>query len=147
MRSTRAPSHRESPLERAVRLLAGRDFTAAELESRLARAGVAPQERTDVLESLARAGYLDDGRVVCDRASRLAARGQGDSAIRLDLASRGASPELVEQAIASLEPEGERAERLADQLGRTPKTARTLSRKGFSEDSIERLLMSVAQDP
>jgi regulatory protein len=146
IRSTRAPSRSDPPLERAVRLLAGRDFTAEELDRRLERAGVDPAERREVLDRLAGAGYLDDERVVRDRAVRLADRGYGDAAIRLDLERRGAAPELTEQTIAALEPERSRADRLVEKLGGGVRTARTLARKGFSEASVERALAAVAQD-
>ena len=100
-----------------------------------------------MLERLAGAGYLDDGRVVRDRAARLAARGHSDMAIRRDLASRGASPELLDEALAALEPEASRAERLAGELGGGARAVRALARKGFSDSSIERVLGAVAQDP
>jgi SOS response regulatory protein OraA/RecX len=85
--------------------------------------------------------------VIRDRAARLAGRGYGDMAIRRDLESRGASRELLEEALAALEPEESRAERLAGDLGGGARTARALARKGFSDDSIERILQAVAQDP
>jgi len=147
IRSTKAPSRNESPLERAVRLLAGRDFTAAELDGRLARAGIDAGARAQVLERLAGAGYLDDGRVIRDRATRLAGRGYSDMAIRRDLESRGASRELLDEALAALEPEASRAKRLAGELGGGARAVRALARKGFSDDSIERVLGAVAQDP
>ena len=110
-------------------------------------AGVGAHERMVVLERLSRAGYLDDGRVVGDRAARLAARGCGDAAIRADLEARGAAADLLGEAIAALEPEAERAARLAEGLGGPAAITRTLARRGFSEDSIERVLGAVAQDP
>jgi SOS response regulatory protein OraA/RecX len=127
-------------------LLAGRDFTAAELDRRLERAGVDPAGRREVLERLTGAGYLDDERVVRQRAARLAERGYGDAAIRLDLESRGAGPEFVQEAIAALEPELARAERLIGKLGAGPRAARRLAQKGFSEASVERALEVVAQE-
>ena len=100
-----------------------------------------------MLKHLAGAGYLDDGRVVQDRAARLAARDYSDMAIRRDLESRGASPELLEEALAALEPEASRAERLAAELGGGARTVRALARKGFSDDSIEGVFGGVAHDP
>jgi SOS response regulatory protein OraA/RecX len=147
MPSTRAPSRSEPALDRAVRLLAGRDFTAAELDRRLERAGVDLAGRQDVLARLASAGYLDDDRVVRARAGRLAERGYGDAAIRLDLEGRGASHELIEEAIAELEPESRRAEKLIGTLGRDVRAARALAQKGFSEACINQKLPDVAQDP
>ena len=44
-----------------------------------------------------------------NRAESLAGRGYGDAAIRHDLEQRGVAADLVEAAVAALEPEGERA--------------------------------------
>jgi SOS response regulatory protein OraA/RecX len=99
-----------------------------------------------VLERLAGVGYLDDERVVRQRAARLAERGYGDDGIRLDLERRGAGADLVEEAIAALEPEQTRAERLVRKPRDGLRAARALARKGFSEASVERALEAVAQD-
>jgi hypothetical protein len=50
--------------------------------------------------------------------------------------------DLVADAIALLEPEAERALRVAERRGHGPKTARYLSGKGFSEDSLGALVAS-----
>ena len=143
----RGPSPNPSPLESAVRLLAGRDYTAAELEGRLERAGIDPQDRRAVLERLAADGYLDDDRVAHERAARLAERGYGDAAIRADLERRGVDAPLVKDALGALQPEAERAMGLFVKLGRGARAVRALARKGFSEASIEAALDGVAQDP
>ena len=46
-------------------------------------------------------------------------------------------PELVEEAVAGLEPETARAERIVASRGRSPATARFLARKGFGEAAVE----------
>jgi SOS response regulatory protein OraA/RecX len=61
----------------------------------------------------------------------------GDEAIRHDLEGSGVGAEALAAALAELEPERQRAQALAERLGRTAKTASQLARKGFSEDSIE----------
>jgi SOS response regulatory protein OraA/RecX len=117
-----------------------------ELDQRLARAGVPRDTRTEILERMRAARYLDDGRVALDRAGRLAGRGLGDAAIRADLAGRGVPPDLAEQAVSALEPEVARAARLAVDLGGGPRAARTLARKGFEAETIERVVEAVADD-
>jgi len=82
-------------------------------------------------------GYVDDRRVAASRAAALAERGYGDEAIRFDLEQRGIAGELVEEAVAGLEPEAARALELAGRLGRTANTAGRLLRKGFSRESVE----------
>jgi hypothetical protein len=52
----------------------------------------------------------------------------------------------IELALAAIAPEPERARMLAASLGGGLKTARTLARKGFSEESIEAALPGVAEE-
>jgi regulatory protein len=128
------------PIELATRSLRHRDRSRHEIDERLAKAGVGARERADALRTLERVGYLDDGRFAATRAAALASRGQGDRAIRFELGGHGLSAEQVEAALATLAPEAERAAGLADRLGRSPKTAAHLSRKGFSLESLETAL-------
>jgi SOS response regulatory protein OraA/RecX len=82
-------------------------------------------------------GYVDDARVAASRAEALASRGYGDEAIRFDLEQRGIAAELLEEALAGLEPEADRAVAVAKRLGRSEKTAAQLLRKGFAQESVE----------
>ncbi len=135
-------------LDRAVRALARRDHSAASLRAVLAGAGVPEEAQEEAIEALRQAGYLDDERFVLNRAERLAERGLGDAAIRDDLERRGIERALVEAAIAALEPEAVRAARVAKRLGGGVRAARTLARKGFCEESIERVVCrGVAESP
>ena|SRR5687768_14978802 len=126
--------------EVAVRALRAADRTAAELDERLERKGVPAHEREEALERLGRLGYLDDERVARTRAAQLAARGSGDAFIRDDLERRGIGAEEVEQALAELEPEPERAARIAVERGVSPKTARYLASRGFAGDTVAALV-------
>ena len=103
-----------APLDLAIRALRFRDRSAAELEARLEQRGVGEAERAQALETLERIGYVDDERFARTRAEQLAERGSGDALIRDDLERRGLAAEVVELAIAALEPERERAARIAD---------------------------------
>lgn len=126
-----------APIDLAIRALRYRDRSTAELDVRLARRGVGDAEREQALETLERVGYLDDERFARTRAEQLAARGSGDALIRHDLEGRGIAAEHVDAALAGLEPERERAARIADRRGRTPKTARYLASRGFGEEALE----------
>jgi SOS response regulatory protein OraA/RecX len=77
--------------------------------------------------------------------ARLAERGIGDDAIRLRLEQDGIGPELSARAVASLEPERERALALAARRGAGPRTARWLAGRGFTADSIEAAVPAVAE--
>ena len=125
------------PIEVAVRSLRRHDRSRAEIEERLAKAGISEQDRPEALDRLESLGYVDDGRLAVSRAAALADRGQGDAAIRFDLRGRGITGDAIETALAELAPEAERAVQLAEQLGRTPKTAARLRRKGFGADALE----------
>jgi SOS response regulatory protein OraA/RecX len=118
----------------------------AELDERLARAGVSGQARAAVLERMRAAKYLDDGRVARDRAGRLAERGLGDAAIHADLERRGVSADVAERAVSTLEPEDLRAMRLVASLGGGPRALRALTQKGFEAETIERVVEAVADD-
>jgi SOS response regulatory protein OraA/RecX len=129
-----------APLDVAIRALRFRDRTAAELEARLEQRGVGETERAQALETLERIGYVDDERFARTRAEQLAERGSGDALIRDDLERRGLATEVIELAVEALEPERERATRIADARGRTVKTARYLASKGFGEETLEGLV-------
>jgi regulatory protein len=125
------------PIEIAARALRRHDRSRADVDERLARAGIDEEQRKAALERLEHIGYVDDERYAVARATALAQRSRGDDAIRLDLERHGVTREQIEAAIASLEREVERASAIAARLGRTTKTAAQLARKGFAADSIE----------
>jgi SOS response regulatory protein OraA/RecX len=113
---------RSRALHDAVRVLRHRDLSRGALARRLRSPG-----RQDALAALERSGILDDTRAAVGRAAALAGRGYGDAAIRFRLEQEGFAAEDVSEAIAGLEPEQERANRLAER-GRT---ARWLAARGF----------------
>jgi SOS response regulatory protein OraA/RecX len=132
---------RADALDRAARALRPRDRSRQALDARLATAGIPAAARGDALDTLERVGLVDDARVATTRAQSLAGRGFGDAAIRHDLEGEGAAAELVEDALAGLEPEHERARRLVERRGAADlKTARWLAAKGFEAASIEAAL-------
>ena len=128
---------RPDAVETALRALRFRDRTTAELDARLEQRGVGESEREQALETLERIGYVDDERFARSRAERLAERGSGDALIRDDLERRGVVAEIIEAALAGIEPERQRAARIAERRGPGHKTARHLAAKGFGEDALE----------
>jgi regulatory protein len=127
---------RDEALAIATRALARREHSRRSLGERLHRAGVSHSEAEEVLEELERVGLLDDDRFARERALVLAERGKGDAAIRYDLEGTGVSAAAVEAALADLDPERARAERLVGRRGATPATARLLAGRGFDEDVV-----------
>jgi SOS response regulatory protein OraA/RecX len=124
-------------LEVAGRALRHRDQSSARLNERLQRRGVPAEARGEALETLTRAGLVDDERFACSRAQVLARRNLGDAAIRHDLESQGIAPELIELACAGLGPEDDRAARVVARRGRSLKTLRYLAGRGFDQDTLE----------
>lgn len=131
-----AGSRTPDALELALRALRVRDRSERELEERLDARGVPETERKEAIATLQRTGLLDDRRFAEGRASALAGRGAGDALIRHELASAGVAGELVEEALASVDPELERARSVVARRGSGVKTARYLSGKGFSQDVV-----------
>jgi regulatory protein len=131
---------RAEALAVATRALARREHSAQGLRERLLRAGVSETDADDALEELRRVGLLDDGRFANERARVLAERGKGDAAIRFDLERAGVEAPEVEEAMAALEPESERAARVVERRGSTAATARLLASRGFDEAVVEALV-------
>ena len=128
---------RSAALARATRALAMRERSRSSLEQRLTAAGVGARPQQEALDTLERAGLVDDGRFAAGRASALAGRGHGDAAIRFDLERQGLAGEIVAEALAGLEPERERARRFVERRGGGPRTARWLAGRGFDRETID----------
>ena len=131
---------RDEALAVATRALARREHSTHGLRERLLRAGVSDTDADNALEELRRVGLLDDGRFANERARVLAERGKGDAAIRFDLERAGVEAPEVEEAMAALEPESERAARVVERRGSTAATARLLASRGFDEAVVEALV-------
>ena len=136
LRVLRRELRRAEALELAGRALRAHDLSERALAERL-EGRVAPAARDDALQTLARAGAVDDRRVAQSRAACLADRSYGDAAIRHDLRCKGLEHEEIEAAVANLEPESLRASAIVARRGRGAATARYLATKGFSEETVE----------
>ena len=133
-------------VEAALRALRHRDLSTRELDERLRAEGFGEPEREAALESLARTGLLDDGRYAAGRARSLAARGAADAYIRHALRSAGVGADELEDALAELEPERERARAIVVRRGAGPKTARYLRGKGFPEEVVAAVVAGAGED-
>lgn len=134
-------------LEVALRALARRELSSAELAARLRKRGVSTEDAARAIAHLQHVGYLSNARAAAERAQVLGGRNLGDAAIAADLRRRGIDPEDVAAALAGLPPERERAERLASSKPR-PQAAlvRLLHAKGFSAETVDLVLSSVVAD-
>jgi regulatory protein len=136
---------------RALRLLARREHTPQELESKLSpHAG--SSEAVDVLISeLKTKNQLSEARFAEERARQLS-RKYGAARIRQDLKSKGVSEELIDQV--SSDGELERARAILERKYREPaatrqekaKRMRFLQSRGFSSEIIFKLLSARDRD-
>ena len=129
-------------LDLAVGALRAHDRSRSDIEERLVRAGVAPGEIRETLETLERLGYLDDERFARARAEELARRGYGNEWIRHDLREHGVERETAAAAVEALPTEPERVVRLVSGSGGASdrRLAARLQRKGFGAESVEAAL-------
>ncbi|MCX9157390.1 recombination regulator RecX [Niveibacterium sp. 24ML] len=133
---------------RALRSLAQRDHSRAELARKLAAHGEADAVEA-VLDRMAELGLLSDTRFaesfVRSRAARL-----GERRLQHELAQRGVDPDTINEALRSELGESEQARARdvwARKFGRAPgdakewaRQARFLITRGFSADVVKRVL-------
>jgi SOS response regulatory protein OraA/RecX len=139
LRLVRRELRRAEALQVAGRALRHRDLSRRRLAERLERV-ISPTAAAESLATLVRTGLVDDRRVALVRAESLAGRGYGDEAIRHRLCAEGLAEEVVEEAVAGLAPECERAGSLIERRGVGPRTARYLAGRGFGEEAVEAAL-------
>jgi regulatory protein len=127
-------------LEAGLKALSRRELSRAELMARLERSGIDAEDAERASSQLTEAGYQSDERTAAERARVLAARSQGDLAIRADLRRRGIADADIDSALESIAPEAARAEKLAQRADDAVQLARTLQRKGYTDDTVETAL-------
>jgi regulatory protein len=136
---------------RALRLLARREHSRAELAGKLALRAPSPEALDALLDSLEQAKQLSNERYAELRARQLA-RKYGAARIRLDLKSKGVGGELAQKYAAG--GELERARLILQKKYRLPpgtreeraRRMRFLQSRGFAHDTIRKLLSSDADD-
>ena len=137
---------------RALRLLAARPRTEAQLRDRLVRAGF-PEEAGRVVEWLRGLGYLDDAAYARDRASSLVAPGRlGPRLAEQRLVASGIPRAAARQAVREAvgETESARCRELAERRARVPiadlddrdraRLSRFLLGRGFSSRAVSSAL-------
>jgi regulatory protein len=138
----------DSPVElraRALRLLARREHSRAELGRKLSRHAEAPEALEVLLTDLEKRKQLSDERFASER-TRSLSRKYGAARIRHDLKAKGVDAQLIDQV--SSEGELERARAILARKYRDPAATREerarrmrfLQNRGFSQDVIRQLL-------
>ena len=144
----------DSPVElraRALRLLARREHSRAELGRKLAPRAASPEALESLLDSLEQKKQLSNERFAAERA-RVMSRKFGAARIRQDLKSKGVDRETIERV--SSEGEMERASGILSRKYRQPagtreeraKRMRFLQSRGFSSEIIYKLLSAREAD-
>lgn len=151
--ATLAALRRASELDRLerrlLRLVAVRARSRAELDGRLQRWQVSPQDRDELLDRLTTAGLLDDEAFAHQLSGSLMRRGQGSVRAAHDMRRLGVDDERAAAALAG--HAGADHEIATDLLERrfgqppydaatTRRAAGLLARRGFGEDAIRSLL-------
>lgn len=101
-----------SPKAVAIRLLARRDYSRAELAQRLGRRGIARADIESALDELAAAGYLSDARYADAVVSQKSGR-YGKRAIVYALKEKGISADDAAEAVKPLADHDETEDALA----------------------------------
>ncbi len=135
---------------RAIRLLAGREHSRAELRRKLLARDGSPAEIDGILDDLERDGHLSDQRFAESWLRSRIGRGQGPLRIRRDLAAKGVADELIERVFDSIDSDWDGLLRQVHdrKFGDTPcadgrdmaRRARFLAYRGFASCDIQRLL-------
>ena len=153
---TASPADQEQAARTAAfALLAGRDFSRAELAGRLARKGHAAAAVTAVLDSLVAEGVLREERYAGQFVNQRAGRGKGPLRIRMELGDKGVARETVDSALGEAGADWVRAARearrrkfgaaLPEGARERARQARFLQYRGFTADQI-RAALGPAED-
>ena len=133
---------------RALKLLAGREYSRLELQRKLEAKEPDPGELKQALDELEAKGFLDEQRVVDSLVHRRGGR-LGTGRIRQELQAKGIDAERVAVAVASLNAtEYERAREvwrrkfgvLPEDAAQRAKQARFLAARGFGGEVVRRVL-------
>ena len=135
--------------ERALRLLARREHSRAELARKLATHAESPESLDAVLDDLVARRLLSDERYAEMRLNVRAAR-FGNARLAQELKTQGVDGALVEAALSGCEEELARARRvwqrkfgdreMPDDAAGRAKQMRFLMSRGFSGETIRRVL-------
>lgn len=145
-----------SAMEKAMRLLSHRALSAAELQTKLLRAGYTPEESADAVEQCKHRRYLDDTQLAADYVELLRSRNAAKRLICRKLQQRGLAAEIAE-GVPEDDPEeaeisaGRRAlaqkwrllSRESDPRKKREKAFRFMAGRGFAPSLIFQLLNEI----
>ena len=144
--SSREPDPDTRARNSAMRLLARREHSRAELRGKLVGRGFVNDSVEELLQGLEDQDLLSDERFAMSLIASRAETGYGPNRIGLELRNRGVSEELARETLVKAEVDWE--ERVTDQVARKfgsdpaqtfpewARRARYLERRGFGQDAI-----------
>ncbi len=144
--------------EIALRQLAGRARTRAELEKALAARGVPSEASSEVLERFEELRLIDDAGFARAWAEGQQRRLKSTRVLAQELRTKGVDPETVAEALDELEPDADYRAALAlarkkapamaglDRRVRYRRLAGALARRGFASGVVHRVLSEVTGD-
>jgi regulatory protein len=139
---------------RALRLLAGREHSRAELERKLKAHETEPGELARALDELDAKGFINEQRVIESVVHRRSAR-LGAARVKQELQAKGLDPAAVAEAVAGLRgTEVQRAREVwRKKFGSPPadaaergKQMRFLLARGFGAEAIHRVVSGGEED-
>ena len=144
--SSREPGPDTRARNSAMRLLARREHSRAELRGKLVGRGFENDSVEELLQGLEDQDLLSDERFAMSLIASRAETGYGPKRIDLELRNRGVSEELAREALAKAEVDwGQQVtDQVARKFGSDPaqtfpewaRRARYLERRGFGQDAI-----------
>jgi regulatory protein len=142
-------------MQAALRLIARRDRSAAEVRAELERRGTAKRLVRKVLLRLGDLGYINDHKFAAERVQQMLERGFGAERIRIDLERCGIDAQTIDATIPDLREERRRAQAIVGErfggaggLGarRRLEVIRWLAGRGFREEILEEWSESWSDD-
>ena len=133
---------------RALRLLAGREHSRAELQRKLASHEAVPGELSRALDELEAKGFISEQRVIESVVNRRSSR-LGAARVRQELQAKGLDAQAVAEAVAGLRvtEEARAREVWRKKFGDPPRDAaehgkqvRFLLTRGFGADVVRRVV-------
>lgn len=146
MRGRKTTGTSMPPRDRALGLLARREHSERELRRKLVARGVEAEDAEAVVDALASAALVDDGRFAVSLVRRRSEAGYGPRHIAAELATHGIRGDEAREALAEVDFEPIARRVLARRLGPGTPDAATraravqfLMRRGFPGDLVSRL--------
>ncbi len=141
-------------LNTALRILTGRDHSKSELNRKLKRRGFSPEDIEKAVSECERLDYINDERTARVYINQMIRKGHGLNRIRHEMNKKGLKGQRIQNILGEIESDIDetqgaerilqknikRFERESDLKKRRDKIYRFLYARGFSQDTIRRLI-------